>query len=184
MIIKLEIFQRQNQVDLKSIIWLIFICFLIESIRCTNVAQENQNFYDTNSNEQSQLTSQELKDFLLVYDENYQRPTDKYDDELNAYSSETNEEFDDNMNSTMEELIILTQVITQDDLLMLRRSLLCYYDKNSRPLINSSHSIEVQIGINLIQINELDEIYQVSFGNYIFNYFLITLTCFFSNIRQ
>ena len=121
---------------------------------------------------------------MLVYDENYQRPTDKYDDELNAYSSETNEEFDDNMNSTMEELIILTQVITQDDLLMLRRSLLRYYDKNSRPLINSSHSIEVQIGINLIQVNELDEIYQVSFGNYIFNYFLITLTCFFSNNRQ
>lgn len=170
MIGKLEIVRRkQNQVNLKGIIWLIVFCLLIKFMCCTNVAQENKKLYETNSNEQSQLTSQELQDFLLVYDENYQRPTEKFDEELNDYSSETNEEIDDNLNSTIEEHFILKQVITQNDLLMLRQSLLRYYDKNSRPLLNSSHSIEVQIAINLIQINELDEIYQVSSLNYKLN---------------
>jgi len=160
MISKLEIVRRkQNPVGLKSIIWLTIIFFLIEFIRCTYATKENKNFYDSNSNEQSQLTSHELNDFLLVYDENYQRPTNKLDDE---YSSETDEEIDNQTNLTIEELFVLKQVITQDDLLMLRQSLLHYYDKNSRPLLNSSHSIEVQIAMNLIQINELDEVFQVS----------------------
>jgi hypothetical protein len=161
MIIKLEtVRKKQNQVDFKSIIWLIVICFLLEYISCTDEVHENVDFYATNSNEQSQFTSQELKDFLMVYDENYQRPTNINED----YSLETSEEIDDN--STIHELFILKTVITQKDLLMLRRSLLRYYDKHSRPLVNSSHSVEVQIAISLIQINELDEMFQVSSENY------------------
>lgn len=48
------------------------------------------------------------------------------------------------------------------DLYKLRRSLLFGYDRFSRPLINSSDAVVVKLGVNVAQINGLDEDYQVN----------------------
>lgn len=52
-------------------------------------------------------------------------------------------------------------VLDHLSLLRLRRSLLYFYDRNSRPISKSSNSLYVYIGISIVQINNLDEIYQV-----------------------
>lgn len=53
------------------------------------------------------------------------------------------------------------QVKTSSDLIKLRQSLLWYYDKNSRPLRDSSKQIKVKISVSIVQINGLNEAYQV-----------------------
>ena len=53
------------------------------------------------------------------------------------------------------------KIVYSKDLIQLRNSLLLCYDKYSRPLINSSEAINVKLGINIAQINSLDEDFQV-----------------------
>ena len=54
-------------------------------------------------------------------------------------------------------------VTTSRDLIKLRSNLLLFYDKKSRPLSNSSQPLVVKLGVSILQINNLDEIYQVLF---------------------
>lgn len=58
-------------------------------------------------------------------------------------------------------IINKTPVSNSHDLLQLRKTLLNFYDRKSRPIKNSSLPIRVQIGISVSQINKLDEVYQV-----------------------
>lgn len=53
-------------------------------------------------------------------------------------------------------------VVGSSDLLRLRKSLLYFYDKKTRPLLNSKQPIHIYIGVSVSQINKLDEVYQVS----------------------
>lgn len=64
-----------------------------------------------------------------------------------------------------EELFTFTEKIYDSrELIRLRKSLLFGYDKFSRPLVNSSHQVVVKLGVNVAQINGLDEDYQVRFA--------------------
>lgn len=57
------------------------------------------------------------------------------------------------------------QYITHSyDLNRLRQSLIYSYDKLSRPVINSSDPVIVKLGVNVAQINGLDEDFQVRFN--------------------
>ncbi len=100
-------------------------------------------------------------------DENSNKNNNNDDDD-----EEEGEEEDDSFvsnNSTIEEIIAertnyvrnIKQVENSHDLQMLRQSLLFRYDKNSRPLDSSLSPIKVQLDINIAQINNLDEVYQV-----------------------
>jgi hypothetical protein len=53
------------------------------------------------------------------------------------------------------------KVDSSSDLVRLKRSLLYSYDRNSRPLRNTTDAVQVRIGISIAQINNLDEVYQV-----------------------
>jgi hypothetical protein len=64
-----------------------------------------------------------------------------------------------------EELFTFTEKIYDSrELIRLRKSLLFGYDRFSRPLVNSSHQVVVKLGVNVAQINGLDEDYQVRFA--------------------
>lgn len=71
----------------------------------------------------------------------------------------------ENLERHSEADIILNKkpVSSSHDLLQLRKTLLNFYDRKSRPIKNSSLPIQVQIGISVSQINRLDEVYQVFF---------------------
>ena len=53
------------------------------------------------------------------------------------------------------------KIILNYDLNKLRRSLIYGYDKLSRPVINSSNAVTVRVGVNVAQINGLDDDLQV-----------------------
>jgi hypothetical protein len=53
------------------------------------------------------------------------------------------------------------QINTSKDLIKLRKSLLYSYDRFSRPLIDSSKPIKISFSISIVQINGLNEAYQI-----------------------
>ena len=53
------------------------------------------------------------------------------------------------------------KVLTSRQFYQLRRKLLLYYDSSSRPISDSSKSIEVGLSVIVKQINDLDGVYQV-----------------------
>ena len=59
------------------------------------------------------------------------------------------------------EILNKKEVVDSKDLSRLRKALLYFYDRKSRPISNSSKPIQVKIGISVSQINKLDEVYQV-----------------------
>jgi hypothetical protein len=54
------------------------------------------------------------------------------------------------------------RIMSSGDLARLKRSLLYGYDRNSRPLKNATDVVRVRVGISIAQINNLDEVYQVT----------------------
>ncbi|RNA09084.1 hypothetical protein BpHYR1_036426 [Brachionus plicatilis] len=62
--------------------------------------------------------------------------------------------------SNIDLILSKTPVSSSEDLSRLRKTLLNFYDRKSRPLKNSSQPIQVKIGISIAQINKLDEVYQ------------------------
>lgn len=73
----------------------------------------------------------------------------------------TNQEL--NYESMADQIVNKIPVASSQDLSRLRKTLLNFYDRKSRPLVNSSMPIRVKIGISVSQINKLDEVYQVVF---------------------
>jgi hypothetical protein len=60
---------------------------------------------------------------------------------------------------------VLNRLVSSSfDLNLLKESLLYMYDRKSRPLSNTSDAIQVRLGVSIAQINNLDEVYQVSFN--------------------
>jgi hypothetical protein len=51
-------------------------------------------------------------------------------------------------------------IMTSDNLIKLRHSLLAYYDKNTRPILDSSRPIRIKFSISIVQINGLNEAFQ------------------------
>ncbi len=88
------------------------------------------------------------------------------DDSSQALFSNVTEDEDDpkdQYQKQLQELFTFKEKIEHSqDLIRLRKSLLFGYDKFSRPLKNSSDSIVVKLGVNVAQINGLDEDFQVS----------------------
>jgi hypothetical protein len=76
------------------------------------------------------------------------------DDELTVDDDDEEYEVD-------EEEILSEPVRTSDDLAKLRKSLLTGYDMKSRPIADSSTPFKVYLRVHILQINGLDEIYQV-----------------------
>ena len=66
-----------------------------------------------------------------------------------------------NESSTYNWLVFDSPVVSNFDLIRLRRSLLWMYDKGVRPVADSTKPIDVHIGVSIVQINSLDEQYQV-----------------------
>jgi hypothetical protein len=62
--------------------------------------------------------------------------------------------------------------IPQNLLITLRKKLLRNYNSYTRPIKNSSEPILIEIGFMLLQINNLDEMFQVSF---LVNFKLLTV---------
>lgn len=58
------------------------------------------------------------------------------------------------------------EITSSYDLNKLRQSLIYGYDRSSRPVINSSQPLKVKVGVNVAQINGLDEKLQVNFRTY------------------
>lgn len=55
----------------------------------------------------------------------------------------------------------IDQVASSYDLFRLKRKLLFEYDRDSRPLYNSIEPMRVYFRVKLVQLNHLDEVYQV-----------------------
>lgn len=75
------------------------------------------------------------------------------------------DEDDDDVGQTIDLGPPIEEVITSYDLYRLKRKLLFFYDRDSRPLYNSIDPIRVYLRIKLLQINNLDEELQVKRNN-------------------
>ena len=79
---------------------------------------------------------------------------------------ETKDSFDyqlSNINVSKWNSSSFEKITTSRDLKRLKRKLLTNYDPYSRPLYSSSKAIEIGLSVGIIQINDLDPLYQVNF---------------------
>jgi len=53
------------------------------------------------------------------------------------------------------------KIINSKQLFQLRRKLLMHYDPSSRPISDNSKAIDVGLSVTVVQINDLDAVYQV-----------------------
>jgi hypothetical protein len=95
---------------------------------------------------------------------------------INASNEDdTNQEYDeyfDFLNNSASNSV--KKIVTSRQFYQLRRKLLRYYDPNSRPIYDSSKTIDVGLSVIVLQINDLDAAFQVK------NLFLFfKLQCFF-----
>ena len=98
---------------------------------------------------------------------NVNTDTDDEDD-----TNQENDEYFDFLNNSA--IISVNKIVTSRQFYQLRRKLLRYYDPNSRPIYDSSKTIDVGLSVIVLQINDLDAAFQVK------NLFLFfKLQCFF-----
>lgn len=168
-------FVRMHYLDYK--IAFLFFVFLIKTLQIYANADQNM--------EKTQLeTTIESKDKHIDYNSDYnQYPNVKASDDVEEDDTDDNEnegeDIDVDTNSVnnmdsyntlnnmmmakinVDKILNKEKVVGSFDLFRLRNSLLHFYDKKARPLLNSSHAVQVYIGVSVVQINKLDEVFQV-----------------------
>jgi hypothetical protein len=80
--------------------------------------------------------------------------TDDEDD-----TNQENDEYFDFLNNSA--INSVNKIVTSRQFYQLRRRLLRYYDPNSRPIYDSSKTIDVGLSVIVLQINDLDAAFQV-----------------------
>ncbi len=85
---------------------------------------------------------------------------DREDDSVD-YDADANEEDEDSADEFAMAMEPIENVTSSYDLFRLRRKLLFFYDRDSRPLYNSIQPIKVYMSVKFVQINHLDEVLQV-----------------------
>jgi len=85
---------------------------------------------------------------------NVNTDTDDEDD-----TNQENDEYFDFLNNSA--INSFNKIVTSRQFYQLRRRLLRYYDPNSRPIYDSSKTIDVGLSVIVLQINDLDAAFQV-----------------------